>query len=125
MTDVLADRYRVKRQLGTGGMAVVFLAEDLRLGRDVAVKRLHAERPEQDAARLRREAKIAASLSNANLVTVYDIVADPAGVLVIMEYVEGETLSKRLRRGRMEPDEALAILRQVAAGLDHAHAQGV
>src|SRR3954453_1372547 len=112
---VLADRYRVVRRLGAGGMAVVYLAEDERLGRQVAVKRLHAESPEREAARLRREARIGASLKDRGLVTVFDIVPDPDGVLVVMEYIEGETLKDALRRGPMSPEEAVAVLRQVAS----------
>src|SRR3954467_13108547 len=96
---VLADRYRVVRRLGAGGMAVVYLAEDERLGRQVAVKRLHVESPERDAARLRREGGVGAWRKDPGLVTVCDMVPDPEGVLIVMEYVEGETLKDTLRRG--------------------------
>src|SRR5215207_2289044 len=122
---VFADRYEVVRRLGAGGMAVVYLATDERLGREVALKRLHAERPERDAARLRREARIGALLNHPGLVTVYDVLPDPDGVLVVMEYVEGETLADRLRRSPMTVPDALAVLRRVASALDHAHDAGV
>src|SRR3954453_12135264 len=88
---LLADRYRVLGRLGAGGMAVVFLAEDEQLGRKVAVKRLHADGPEDAARRFRREAKLGASLNHPNIVAVYDIVTDEDGVLIVLENVEGAT----------------------------------
>src|SRR3954471_15518270 len=89
---LLADRYRVLGRLGAGGMAVVVLAEDEQLGRKVAVKRLHADSPEDAGRRFQREAKLGASLNHPNIVAVYDIVADEDGVLIVMEYVDGATL---------------------------------
>src|SRR5436190_23163067 len=88
---LLADRYRVVKRIGSGGMATVLLAEDERLGRQVAIKRLHAESPEDTARRFRREAKLGASLNHPNVVSVFDIVTDDEGVLIVMEYVDGET----------------------------------
>jgi tetratricopeptide (TPR) repeat protein/predicted Ser/Thr protein kinase len=125
MPDRLADRYRVLERLGAGGMATVFLAEDERLGRKVAVKRLHADSPEDAALRFDREAKVGASLSHPNLVTVFDTVADDEGVLIVMEYVDGENVADLIARGRLSPERALDIVGSVAAGLDHAHAAGV
>src|SRR5213592_2083227 len=90
--NLLAGRYRVIERVGRGGMATVLLAEDERLGRQVAIKRLHAESPEDTARRFRREARLGASLNHSNLIAVYDIVTDDEGVLIVMEYVEGETL---------------------------------
>src|SRR5260370_38361767 len=90
---VLAGRYKVLDRLGAGGMATVYLAEDTRLGRKVAVKRLHSDSPDDAAQRFQREAKVGASLSHPNLVTVFDTVADYEGVLIAMEYVEGKTLA--------------------------------
>src|SRR5947208_7710663 len=98
---LLADRYRVLGRLGSGGMAVVVLAEDERLGRKVAVKRLHAESPEDAARRFDREAKLGASLNHPNIVAVYDIVSDEDGVLIVMEYVEGRTLRTEMDEGPM------------------------
>ena len=94
-TTLLAGRYRMIDRLGSGGMATVLLAEDERLGRQVAIKRLHAESPEDTARRFKREAKLGASLNHPNIVGVYDIVTDDEGVLIVMEYVEGETLPTR------------------------------
>jgi eukaryotic-like serine/threonine-protein kinase len=123
---LLAERYKVIRSLGSGGMATVFLAEDMRLGRRVAVKRLHAHSPEDMALRFTREARLGASMNHPNLVSVFDTVTDDEGVLIVMEYVEGQNLAEAIRRdGRIEPERALAILHGAAAGLDEAHARGV
>jgi hypothetical protein len=120
-----ADRYRVLRRLGSGGMATVFVAEDERLGRRVALKRLHAHSPEDMARRFDREARLGASLNHPNLVAVYDTLTDPEGVLIVMEYVDGPTLAQALRDGPLEPGRALEMLGDVAAALDHAHAHGI
>src|SRR4051812_26539516 len=122
---VLAGRYRVLDRLGAGGMATVYLAEDERLGRKVAVKRLHSDSPEDAAQRFEREAKVGASLSHPNLVTVFDTVADDEGVLIVMEYVEGENLAELMARERVPVEQAVSIIRQVAGALDHAHQAGV
>jgi serine/threonine protein kinase len=122
---VLGDRYRVVRVLGSGGMATVFLCRDERLGRQVAVKRLHAHSPDETAARFVREAKLGASLNHPNLVSVYDTVTDDEGVLIVMELVEGETLADAIRRGPLPTEQGLAVIRDVASGLDHAHSHGV
>lgn len=122
---VLADRYRVIRRLGTGGMASVYLAEDRRLGREVAVKRLHSGHPDEDAQRFAREARIGATLNHPSLVTVFDTVSEEESVLIVMEYVGGTDLGTMLESGPYEADEALRILQSVAEAIDHAHQQGV
>jgi serine/threonine-protein kinase len=106
-------------------MATVFLAEDERLGRLVAVKRLHGESTEEVAKRFRREARLGAAMNHPNVVAVYDITSDDEGTLIVMEYVEGETLRDEISDGRMEAGRAIAILRGVAAALDYAHENGV
>jgi eukaryotic-like serine/threonine-protein kinase len=120
-----AGRYRRIRRIGTGGMARVFLAEDEVLGRQVAVKQLPSAAPEEALRRFRREARLGASLNHPNIVAIFDSVIDEDSVLIVMEFVEGESLADRMRRGRVDEREALPILEQVAAALDHAHAQGV
>src|SRR5919106_190550 len=96
---LLAGRYRVLERLGAGGMAAVYLAHDERLDRDVAIKRLHtAEHDEIDARRFQREAKLGASLSHPNLVSIFDTEEDAESVLLVMEYVDGETLGDLLGR---------------------------
>jgi eukaryotic-like serine/threonine-protein kinase len=122
---VIADRYRVIDRLGHGGMATVFLAQDLVLSRQVAVKRLHTEAPERSAERFKREAQLGASLNHPNIVAVYDTISGPDGVLIVMEYVPGQPLSGLLAGGPVDPAEAIRILRAVADALDYAHVRGV
>ena len=86
---MLDGRYRVLTHLGSGGMASVLLCQDERLGRLVAVKRLHADSPADVEKRFLREARVGASLNHPNLVSVYDTATDSEGVLIVMEYVEG------------------------------------
>jgi serine/threonine protein kinase len=122
---LLDDRYRVIRHLGSGGMASVLLCEDERLGRQVAVKRLHADSPVDVEQRFNREAKLGASLNHPNLVSVFDTAHDDEGVLIVMEYVDGEPLSRMLRRGPLRPEEVRRVMLDVGEALDHAHAQGI
>jgi eukaryotic-like serine/threonine-protein kinase len=122
-----AARYREIRRLGAGGMAKVTLAEDTVLGRQVALKRLYAASDSQGILRLKREALLSASLNHPNLVFVYDAHLEEDGdVVIIMEYVEGETLADVISsRGQLPPDEAMRVLRGVAAALDAIHEQGI
>ncbi len=122
---LVAQRYRVIRTLGAGGMASVVLAEDERLGREVALKRLHPHSADELAERFRREGKIGASLAHPNVVRVFDSIADGDDVVLVMEYVQGEDLAAALRRGPIERARGLEILRAVGAALDHAHEHGV
>jgi tRNA A-37 threonylcarbamoyl transferase component Bud32 len=123
---LLAGRYRVIQRLGAGGMAAVYLAEDERLHRRVAIKRMHtAERDDVDARRFKREARLGASLSHPNLVSIFDTDEDDESVLLVMEYVDGDTLADWLARGGLEPRRAVTIVRGVADALDHAHAAGI
>lgn len=123
--DLLAGRYRPLRLLGTGGMARVLLCEDERLGRQVAVKRLHAHSPDDIAQRFQREARLGASLNHPNLVGVYDVETDNESVLIVMEYVEGATLADEVRRGPLAEGRVAAIVTDVAAALDAVHAKGI
>jgi tetratricopeptide (TPR) repeat protein len=123
--DLFADRYRVVRRLGAGGMATVWLAEDERLGREVAIKRLSTDAPEEALMRFRREARLGAALNHPNFVSVFDTIATDEGALIVMEYVPGQSLDELAKRGPMDPGQVVSILSGVAAALDHAHAQGV
>ena len=123
--DLLAGRYRTLRLIGTGGMARVFLAEDQRLGREVAVKRLHAHSPEDIARRFQREARLGAALNHPNLVAVYDVETDGESVLIVMEYVDGTDLARELKAGRLDPERAVAMIADVAAALDAVHEKGI
>ena len=106
-------------------MASVLLCEDERLGRQVAVKRLHADSPVDVEQRFKREARLGASLNHPNLVSVFDTATDDEGVLIVMEYVAGHPLSQLIRHGPLRPEEACRIVRDVGDALDHAHAEGV
>jgi serine/threonine-protein kinase len=125
---IVGGRYGVERVLGDGAMAKVVLAEDRELGRRVAVKILD-ERLAADAsfrARFAREARAAASLSHPNVVGVFDVGEADGLPFIVMEHVEGRTLEERLRReGALPPEEVCRIGRQVCAGLEHAHANGL
>ena len=123
--DVLAERFRIRRRLGAGGTATVFLAEDCVLCRDVAIKRLHPEGSEAAIRRFRREARLGAALVHPNLVTVFDTVSSSDGVLIVMEYVRGRPLSCLIREDGMDARRLLEIVTPVAAALDHAHQHGV
>src|SRR3954471_11455649 len=123
---LFAGRYRAVRWLGAGGTATVFLARDERLEREVAVKRVHgAEVTAETALRLRREARIMASLYHPNLVTVYDMVTDADDLLLIMEYVQGRTLAEIFASGPLSWERTQALLTPVAAALDEVHREGV
>jgi serine/threonine-protein kinase len=127
LVTALAGRYRVEREVGAGGMATVFLAEDLKHGRRVAIKVL---RPDLAAVlgseRFLREIKVAAALQHPHILTLIDS-GDATGLLYyVMPYVEGESLRAKLARERELPvAEATRILREVADALTHAHAHGV
>jgi eukaryotic-like serine/threonine-protein kinase len=122
-----APRYREIERLGAGGMATVTLAEDTLLGREVALKRVYGTGDPHGSLRLKREALVGASLNHPNLVSVYDAETEDDGdVVIVMEYVEGETLADVLRsRGRMRPEATLRVLDGVAAALDAIHARGI
>jgi serine/threonine protein kinase len=120
-------RYRVVRRLGSGGMAAVVLAEDERLERLVALKRMHSEMDPGLAERFSREARLGASLNHPNVVRVFDVFEEgeePVTTLVL-EYVDGENLAQALRRGPLPPARALRVLEPLAEALDHAHVNGV
>jgi tetratricopeptide (TPR) repeat protein/TolB-like protein/predicted Ser/Thr protein kinase len=119
--------YRIIRTIGVGGMGEVFLAEDPRLGRFVALKRPSEEwlRSHDSGERLRREARAAGQLNHANIAAVYDVFDIEGRPHIVMEYVEGETLAALLRRGAVPPDRVLDIGLQLVDALCEAHAHGV
>jgi eukaryotic-like serine/threonine-protein kinase len=123
--ELMVGRYRKVGAIGVGGMARVYLAHDELLGRRVAIKLLHADSPDDAAIRFQREAKLGASLNHPNLVSIFDIVTDDESILIVMEYVDGETLKDAVARGPLPAERAVEVIRDVAAGLDHAHGQGV
>ncbi len=127
---VLGGRYRVLRELGTGGMGTVYLAEHVHLGRLTAVKVLCPPRCGDDPSaeeRFRREALLVARVHHPSVAQVYDFDRAPDGqFLLAMEYVEGETVAQRLERGGPFPlPEAIRVLRIVADALSHVHWMGI
>ena len=119
--------YRLIEKIGEGGMGVVWKATDTTLDRQVAIKVLPEvlAADEQRLARLEREAKLAASSNHPNIATVHGLHEDGRYRFVAMELVEGEDLAKRLSRGALAQDEAFEVARQIADGLEAAHANGV
>jgi len=123
----LADRYRIERELGQGGMATVYLAEDLRHHRKVAVKVLRAELSAiLGTERFLHEITTTANLQHPHILSLYDSGEVSGLVFYVMPYVEGESLRDRLHRTRQLPvEEAVRIAREVADALDYAHRHGV
>jgi serine/threonine-protein kinase len=123
----LADRYRIERQLGQGGMATVFLAHDLRHERDVAIKVLHPElAASMGAERFEREIKLAAKLHHPHILALFDSGEADGLFYYVMPFVPGESLRDRIGREQMLPvDDALQITSEVADALGAAHALGI
>jgi serine/threonine-protein kinase len=121
---VLSGRYRLGSKLGSGGMSTVYLAHDDVLDRPVAVKLLHREISEEadQLERFRREARSAARLSHPNLVSVIDAGEDSGRPYIVFEYVEGETLKRKIQQeGNLAADEATAYAIEIGRGLTAAH----
>ena len=119
--------YELIREIGRGGMGVVYLARDTRLDRNVAIKAL-PETLARDAdrlARFEREAKLLAALNHAHIATIYGLEEAEGNQYLILEYVEGETLAERLERGAIPVDETLSIAKQIAEAVESAHDQGI
>lgn len=125
---ILGNRYQLLQTLGTGGMAVVYRAYDLRLERPVAIKVLRQDYTESDGfrERFRQEAKAAANLSHPNIVTVHDFGLDASRLYIVMEYVPGTDLKSILKeRGHLDVDEAISLIVQACAGIGYAHRAGL
>ena len=125
MTETLAEgRYRLEETLGRGGMAVVYLAHDVELRRPVAVKVLAEGLAGDETLRARflREARLAAGLSHPNIVRIYDAGETDGALFIVMEYVRGRTLAEV---GKLPADEAVPLVLQACAGLEHAHEAGL
>ena len=123
LTEALKSKYRINRELGRGGMATVYLAEDLRHGRDVAVKVLH---PDLSSAlgpdRFLREIRLAARLNHPHILPLFDSGEAQGFLYYVMPYIEGESLRDLMtREGRIPIDQACSIARSVAGALDYAN----
>ncbi|CAN5888165.1 hypothetical protein BH24GEM1_BH24GEM1_20860 [soil metagenome] len=127
LTVALADRYRIERELGQGGMATVYLAEDLRHGRRVAIKLLREDLSASlGNERFLREIKVAAGLQHPHVLPLYDSGEADGLLFYVMPFVDGLSLRDRLvKEGELPIDEAVRILRDVADALSEAHKHGI
>ena len=119
--------YEIQSAIGAGGMGEVYRAKDTKLGREVAVKILPAtftSDPER-VARFRREAQVLASLNHPNIAQIYDLEEANGTQFLVLELVDGESLDRRIARGRVPVDEALGIGKQIAEALEAAHEKGI
>ncbi|HJQ23687.1 MAG TPA: protein kinase [Blastocatellia bacterium] len=119
--------YHITSKLGAGGMGEVYLAEDSRLGRQVALKFLPAsyQYDPDRRARFMKEARAASALRSPYIAAIYDIGEHDGSMFIVMEYVEGELLQTRIGRGPIAPREVIEIAEQVADALDEAHGLGI
>jgi serine/threonine-protein kinase len=127
MSTLLGDRYLLGEMIGTGGMADVYIAQDQRLSREVAVKILRSDLAKDPAfvTRFRKEAKAAAGLNHPGIVAVYDSGEEPAPYIV-MELVSGHTLRQLIHQGeRISLDHALSIVEQTLAALEYSHQRNI
>ncbi|WP_444937189.1 protein kinase domain-containing protein [Microbulbifer sp. JMSA004] len=125
-TEEYQGRYRVERTLGAGGMGVVYLAEDVKLRRKVAIKRLRSDLSGNSAeARFRSEAELLARLNHPNIVRLYDVLEENTGIALVMELVEGVTLKEWLRENSPTLAIKLDLLMQICQGLSKAHSLGI
>ena len=124
---LLNRRYRLQEQLGAGGMAIVFKAHDLSLGRSVAIKILRESLTDDEfLARFQREARAVANLAHANIVTVHDFGVDKTRYYMVMEYVDGQDLKSLIREGGpFTVERALDYGVQICAGVGYAHRAGL
>jgi predicted Ser/Thr protein kinase len=124
----LAGRYSIDRELGRGGMGVVYLAREVHLDRMVAIKLLPPEKASDALLRERflREARLAAKLSHPNIIPIHAVESASGFVFYVMAYIDGETLAQRVRtRGPLPNSEGVRVLREVAWALAYAHGQGL
>jgi serine/threonine protein kinase len=119
--------YEIETKIGEGGMGEVYRARDGRLGRDVAIKVIPTPfaTDRERLARFEREAKLLASLNHPHICTLFDVGRESDTEYIVMEYVDGELLSDRLRKGPLPIDKALAYAIEIADALDKAHAVGI
>lgn len=124
---IICNRYKILDHLGTGGMATVWLGYDTILDRQVAIKTFKIDANDEDAVkRFNREAKAVTSLSHPNIVSIYDVENEGEFYYLILEYVEGMTLKDyMIKNPRMPIETIVHIAKQIAAGLSHAHQNGI
>jgi serine/threonine protein kinase len=119
--------YKIIEKLGEGGMGEVYLAEDLKLERNVAIKFLpqHLTKDKDNVERFEREAKAAASLNHPNIVTIYDVIEKDSQLCIVMEYIEGKSLRDVINEYNLGIDKIIDIVSQLSEGLSEAHKAGI
>ncbi len=128
MPGMIRGQYEISRQIGMGGMGMVFAGTDRSLGRPVAIKKMREELryDAREKARFVAEAKTVAALHHPNIVDIYAIAEDGEDVFLVFEYVDGKTVHDLVQAsGRLEPDRAARIVRASADALEYAHSRGV
>jgi hypothetical protein len=121
---MLAGKFRLDQRIGSGGMGVVYRATDVALGRQVAVKTLPRTSPEH-ATRLRREARVAASVSHPHLAVIYGAETWHGTPMLVFEFLDGGTLADRIRHAPLTPDQVVALGIALSSALEYAHAAGI
>jgi serine/threonine protein kinase len=119
--------YNITEKLGEGGMGEVYLADDLKLERQVAIKFLpeHLTKDKENVERFEREAKAAASLNHSNIVTIYDVIEEDDQICIVMEYVEGKSLRDVINEYNLGIDKIVDMISQLSEGLSKAHKAGI
>jgi serine/threonine-protein kinase len=127
MIDKTISHYKIIEKLGEGGMGEVYLADDLKLDRRVAIKYLpeHLTKDKNNVERFKREAKAAAALNHPNIITIHDIIESENQICIVMEYVEGKSLRDVMNDYDLRLDKIIDILRQISEGLREAHKAGI
>jgi serine/threonine protein kinase len=119
--------YKILEKLGEGGMGVVYLAEDTKLERNVAIKFLPPQisNDSEERKRFKIEAKAAAALNHPNIATIYAIEEFNDDYFIVMEYIDGIELKDKIKSGPIPAEEAINIALQIAEGLEAAHKKGI
>jgi non-specific serine/threonine protein kinase len=127
MIDKTISHYKITEKLGEGGMGEVYLADDLKLERQVAIKFLpeHLTKDKENIERFEREAKAAAALNHPNIVTIYDVLEEDDQLCIVMEYVNGKSLRELINEYNLGLDKIIDIIRQLSEGLSKAHKAGI
>ncbi|WP_226663589.1 serine/threonine-protein kinase [Microbulbifer aggregans] len=121
-----SDRYRILNTLGAGGMGIVYLAEDLKLHRQVAIKKLKDDVTSPSARdRIQQEARLLAQLNHPNIVALHDVLEEDGNIALVMEYIEGTTLRAWMREHTPNLQQKLQLLMQICEGLQQAHNLGI